>query len=679
MTQIERTTGETHPLDLRGAKSGKGGDAPAFEAMLTSLSDGTEMPIATPGRSEGKPSAEEATKSRKSHAAKGEHDDVTEQDESADAKGDAASPAAADPVGAIAMMLAAGPRSDGTASGRGGDPSTEDVTSAARTATDASATLADWGGSTDIGPAGSDADAALDAFASAAVQAGLKGLASGAGSASVVDRRTHFAPVQSRALDSAARATDTGRTSEIGQGLPQSTAAGLDGDRSGAVASVQTNGVADAAGAAETATAALAADADRLASAEIGTEAGPRGATDGRIGESALADIHAVRAGPRMPTADQMPSQAESLDVAPGLRTQHTAAGSSAAGTGQVGRAGQPVPTPASMPSGDATDAGLAGTPGLAASFLGAAQDTTVLQDPAAAKAAGNRGLSDGSPRDGDTAITTGRTAGAVTGAGSGEGAGRASDAAGKESGRDNHGARREATSAAMRENAASARTSAPSAKADATANDRLPTAPSDGTLGAASPTGPTSGALPATQLQRLAGAIAAGAADLRAQTGVAAAALAQPSLAGVHDPVRTLDLQMHPATLGLVTVRMRLVNQSLELRVRAANPETARLLKADSGKLADLLSTSGYGTHILAIDAGGADTAGFISSVPQPSAGLADGGAAWSGTGDQNRQQDRPSGGDGNGAPRGRNDFVGLVENADDTSSRDRPGAVYV
>lgn len=795
MTQIERTTGEPHPLDVRGAKPGKGGDAPAFAAMLTSLADDGDLPVVTTGAGDGKAAAEVVTDGRKPHAAKGDHDDAASERDGAasDAKADAPVPAA-DPVGAIAMMLAAAPRADG-ASARGGDPSAEDGRAATSAAEGASATLADWDATAGIGEDGAEADAALDAFASAAVQAGLKGLAGGAGSASVVDRRTHFAPVQSRAFDSAARAPDAARTPlpEPGQGaaetIVQGMAAAIEGDPTQAAAGVRGEDAAVAARPDNATTPAPAADGGRVSSHDAGTtivsatplrtepaavdtntappppatEAGPAMpararaepssqpsarasvpafAPAPRSNDSAPASATPSRAGqafidtdpaPTPPTATPSggPSVAIDTDTAPSqpVRTAAPLAASDALPAPDAVPAPRTVEVPAPTPDRSRTEPpavgaavahaartasstptaapssgpglpGAAGAPQVAASPLGIAQEVAAQQNVAAQQTVAateaavlrpasnredmsslrDRRLSDDTSPDADRAVLAGRTAAASPSVAPGEGVGRVSEAAGNGAGRDGVAARREATAAATRENASAARPSSRTAQADALANDRPPAAPSAGTLAAASPTGPTSGALPATQLQRLAGAIAAGAADLTAQTGAAAAAALEPaSLAAARDPVRTLDLQMHPATLGLVTVRMRLVGQSLELRVRAANPETARLLKADGGKLADLLSTSGYGTHILAIDAGGADTAGFISSLPQPSTGLADGGATWSGTGDQSRQQDRPSGGDGNGAPRGRSDFAGLTENADETSSGDRPGAVYV
>ncbi|MQT12769.1 flagellar hook-length control protein FliK [Segnochrobactrum spirostomi] len=747
MTQIERSLGDSHALDVRGTKPSKGGDvkggdAPAFDAMLTSLADGTEEPLIAAAAPDGKAATEGAADERKPHGANGGHDDDrSERDASApDIPADAAGRAAADPVGAIAMMLGAGSRADGAGSGRGREASAEGAGSAAPAVADASATLADWAGPAGVGD-GAEADAALDAFASAAVQAGLKGLATGAGSASIVDRRTHFAPVQSRALETAARAPDAAHMSmpDIGRdaierlaadasrALPEQevavrAASANEAFPATASAPTGTEPVSEGASApaprsadivslatGRTAGQPIALDAEPATSQAVQTGAPPPASDP--LAAPASASTNRTRAEPIAVDADSAPAQLAqtaaplSSSTEPALRWAETGAAtgslsrteSAVIGAGaapvQPARAAQSIAAPAPQAASGAGVAGPASAPAGVLSVPGIPQDTAAQQGVAAAETGLMRPVSDpdsatslrdrgaGDARRGaDMPVTPGRAAGVIAAPTSGDGAGRVSDTAGRGAGRDGLDAHRDATSPATREADAPARTAARTAEAETAANERAFGATAASTTAASGPTGPAPGGLPPTQLQRLAGAIAAGAADIKAQAGVDAAAALEPAaLAAARDPVRTLDLQMHPATLGLVTVRMRLVGQSLELRVRAANPETARLLKADGGKLADLLSTSGYGTHILAIDAGGADTAGFISSVPQPSAGLADGGATWSGTGDQSRQQDRPSGGGGNGAPRGRSDFAGLTENADETSSRDRPGAVYV
>ncbi|WP_262027311.1 flagellar hook-length control protein FliK [Microvirga sp. Mcv34] len=58
---------------------------------------------------------------------------------------------------------------------------------------------------------------------------------------------------------------------------------------------------------------------------------------------------------------------------------------------------------------------------------------------------------------------------------------------------------------------------------------------------------------------------------------------------------LRVLDLQLKPAELGLVTIRMRLSGDSIEMEIQAQHEETAELLRNDADKLSSLLRVSGY------------------------------------------------------------------------------------
>ncbi len=74
-------------------------------------------------------------------------------------------------------------------------------------------------------------------------------------------------------------------------------------------------------------------------------------------------------------------------------------------------------------------------------------------------------------------------------------------------------------------------------------------------------------------------------------QSGLNRVATARAS-AGV---LRVLDLQLKPAELGLVTIRMRLAGDGIEMEIRAQNDDTADLLRHDAEKLSNLLRASGY------------------------------------------------------------------------------------
>lgn len=116
----------------------------------------------------------------------------------------------------------------------------------------------------------------------------------------------------------------------------------------------------------------------------------------------------------------------------------------------------------------------------------------------------------------------------------------------------------------------------------------------------APAPAGPKSeaGSLPPSTLQDLARAVVddvQSAADDQKPSfqhvGLNRVATARAS-AGV---LRVLDLQLKPAELGLVTIRMRLSGDSIEMEIRAHSEDTAELLRSDADKLSNLLRASGY------------------------------------------------------------------------------------
>ncbi|MBY0294846.1 MAG: flagellar hook-length control protein FliK, partial [Methylobacterium sp.] len=92
--------------------------------------------------------------------------------------------------------------------------------------------------------------------------------------------------------------------------------------------------------------------------------------------------------------------------------------------------------------------------------------------------------------------------------------------------------------------------------------------------------------------------------------------------------PLRILTLQLNPADLGAVTVRMRLRDGDLEMNLGASRAETAELLRKDAGVLADLLRGSGYRPEILTIqaeprlEAGARAAPAFADAPPQGGSG---------------------------------------------------------
>jgi flagellar hook-length control protein FliK len=67
---------------------------------------------------------------------------------------------------------------------------------------------------------------------------------------------------------------------------------------------------------------------------------------------------------------------------------------------------------------------------------------------------------------------------------------------------------------------------------------------------------------------------------------------------------LRVLDIQLHPAELGVITVKMRLSGDKLEMELHASRGETAELLKKDSEALSSLLRSSGYRPDVVSVHA---------------------------------------------------------------------------
>ncbi|MBM6580023.1 flagellar hook-length control protein FliK [Microvirga sp. BT689] len=65
---------------------------------------------------------------------------------------------------------------------------------------------------------------------------------------------------------------------------------------------------------------------------------------------------------------------------------------------------------------------------------------------------------------------------------------------------------------------------------------------------------------------------------------------------------LRVLSLQLNPVELGLVTIKMRLAGDSLEMELQVEKEETAELLRNDADKLSSLLRTSGYRPDVITI-----------------------------------------------------------------------------
>ena len=87
-----------------------------------------------------------------------------------------------------------------------------------------------------------------------------------------------------------------------------------------------------------------------------------------------------------------------------------------------------------------------------------------------------------------------------------------------------------------------------------------------------------------------------------------ASAAQTRPSIAPTETgPLKILTLQLHPADLGAVLVRMRLQDGRLEMSLRTSREETAERLRKEGDLLSGLLREAGYEADTVTIQAGGA------------------------------------------------------------------------
>lgn len=128
------------------------------------------------------------------------------------------------------------------------------------------------------------------------------------------------------------------------------------------------------------------------------------------------------------------------------------------------------------------------------------------------------------------------------------------------------------------------------------------------------------------------------------------------PAATATRHPLKVLTIQLHPAELGSVTVRIAVKNDALDLQIGAGRRETARLLDADREALSGLLRAAGYSIDALTIRAVDPPNA-------TPPAGSLPAALQWPSGGSQ--PEHRPAGGqthagqDGNalGTPRDSND----------------------
>jgi flagellar hook-length control protein FliK len=100
---------------------------------------------------------------------------------------------------------------------------------------------------------------------------------------------------------------------------------------------------------------------------------------------------------------------------------------------------------------------------------------------------------------------------------------------------------------------------------------------------------------------------------------------------------VKVLTIQLQPAELGSIAVRMALNNDTIELHIEAGRPETAGLLQRDRDKLSDILRSAGFQVdgvmvrvvHRDAVTPAGQSAQSFLGGSDQGQAGSSQGDAS--------------------------------------------------
>jgi flagellar hook-length control protein FliK len=166
--------------------------------------------------------------------------------------------------------------------------------------------------------------------------------------------------------------------------------------------------------------------------------------------------------------------------------------------------------------------------------------------------------------------------------------------------------------------------------------------------------TGPKSDApssLPPAMLQRIAGAVLSEARQMRSEANIHAHQMDNAhfltTAKASEGAARLLSIQLHPADLGLITVKMRLSGDSLEMEIQVSSEETAQLLRNDAEKLSGLLKGSGYRPDMITIQNGPAASAQTDASQSQRQQSMSQSqqeaferGAQQQGSGSQQREQ---------------------------------------
>lgn len=80
---------------------------------------------------------------------------------------------------------------------------------------------------------------------------------------------------------------------------------------------------------------------------------------------------------------------------------------------------------------------------------------------------------------------------------------------------------------------------------------------------------------------------------------------------AGIAEPTKILHLQLSPVELGSITVKLRISQGGMEIRLEASRAETAQMLANDRQALREIVKASGYALDQVSVETAHVDTTG--------------------------------------------------------------------
>jgi chemotaxis protein MotD len=94
------------------------------------------------------------------------------------------------------------------------------------------------------------------------------------------------------------------------------------------------------------------------------------------------------------------------------------------------------------------------------------------------------------------------------------------------------------------------------------------------------------------------------------------------PSAPAASMAVKMVEIQLHPAALGTITVSMRLSAAGLKVSMTASVRETAQMLQEQRSELVDLIRRAGYGSSDVTVEQAAAVGSDADGDAGQPSSG---------------------------------------------------------